>query len=58
MVGPLIGVEAAVPDWMSEGEFELRPLRESDRDEVFAITAQTWSDAATCASKSCNVREP
>jgi hypothetical protein len=44
MVGPLIGVEAAVPDWMSEGEFELRPLRESDRDEVLTITAQTWQD--------------
>ena len=44
MVGPLTGVGTTVPDWMMEGEFELRPLRESDRDEVLAITAHTWQD--------------
>jgi GNAT superfamily N-acetyltransferase len=44
MVGPLNGAERAVPDWMVEGGFELRPLHESDRDEVLAITAHTWQD--------------
>ena len=42
MVGPLIPAGIPLPGWLEEGNFTLRPVRESDRDEIFALTAHTW----------------
>jgi GNAT superfamily N-acetyltransferase len=44
MVGTLITGGQKVPDWMAAGGFELRPVRESDRDAIIALTAHTWQD--------------
>jgi GNAT superfamily N-acetyltransferase len=41
---PLMPDGPAVPLWMVEGRFELRPVREADRDEILAMTAHTWDD--------------
>ncbi|HET9495439.1 MAG TPA: GNAT family N-acetyltransferase [Chloroflexia bacterium] len=44
MVGSLIPGGTGTPRWLEEGSFSLRPVREADRDEIYAMTAHTWDD--------------
>jgi GNAT superfamily N-acetyltransferase len=44
VVGALIPAGTPAPTWLAEGGFTLRPVREADRDEIYAMTAHTWDD--------------